>query len=151
MQVECDDKLSASTIIQKVESIGYGATEKGASEQQTAADDKSVKARAELKKQRINLIVSVILLLPLLYIAMGTMIGLPNLPFLDGIENALPFALTQAVFTSAILLINKHFFVRGFKALFKRVPNMDSLIAIGAGSAYAYGIAVIFKIGRAHV
>ncbi len=144
MQVECDDKLSASTIIQKVESIGYGATEKGASEQQTAADDKSVKARAELKKQRINLIVSVILLLPLFYIAMGTMIGLPNLPFLDGIENALPFALTQAVFTSAILLINKHFFVRGFKALFKRVPNMDSLIAIGAGSAYAYGIAVIF-------
>ncbi len=149
MQVECDDKLDSSTIIKKVESIGYGASEKGVESRDLDLDNRNDKAKNELKKQRISLIISIVLLLPLFYIAMGPMVGLPNFPFFDGVENALIFALAQLVLTSIILLINKHFFIRGFKALFKLVPNMDSLIAIGAGSAYIYGIAIIFIMSYA--
>lgn len=144
MVVESDDKVSANEIIKKVVSIGYNATERGTQTSTATDDNHEITANHELKRQKINLIISVILLLPLLYIAMGPMIGLPNLPILDGTANALMATFAQCLLTAVILIINKHFFQRGLKALVKRVPNMDSLVALGAGAAFVYGVIVIF-------
>ncbi|MGN0818768.1 MAG: heavy metal translocating P-type ATPase [Christensenellaceae bacterium] len=144
MVVECDNNLNSSDIIKAVKSIGYGASERGVGTEKTCENQNDGNAKSELKSQRNRLIASFLLLVPLFYITMGPMIGLKAIPILSGFENTLINAIVQLVLTSVILLINNSFFYRGIKALVKRVPNMDTLIAIGAGSAYVYGIAVIF-------
>ena len=81
-----------------------------------------------------------------MYIAMGSMMGLPQPSFLSGIENILNLAIAQMLLTIPVMIINSHFFKNGFKTLFKLSPNMDSLIAIGSGSAFLYGVFAIFRI-----
>ena len=145
MVVESDAKLSAGQIIKAVQKIGYDAKQRGTTTTTAqSTDDRADLARQALHTQKINLIISVVLLLPLLYIAMGPMMGLPTLPILAGMSNALIATLTQFFLTAVILIINKHFFGRGLKALWRRVPNMDSLVAVGAGAAFVYGILAIF-------
>ncbi len=90
--------------------------------------------RLTLKKELRQLLISLVLLVPLMVIAMSTM---------HLTRHLLWVALIQLVLTTAILVVNFHFFSRGFKALFKGVPNMDTLVAIGASAAYFYGIIVI--------
>lgn len=91
-------------------------------------------------------IYSLCLLVPLLYISMGHMLGLPLPFFLNGSEYALFFALTQLVLTIPIMIINFGYFTRGIKNLFKGRPNMDTLIAIGALASICYGIFAIIRI-----
>lgn len=149
-----ENKLQESDIIHAVEAIGYGAesTEKDGQRNETGG---SFKKEWETRKERANrstnnmktrLIRSVIILIPLMYVAMGHMLPLPMPPFLSGTENALISALVQLLLTIPILFLNRAFFTRGFKALIKRAPNMDSLVAIGSAASFIYGLFAMFKM-----
>lgn len=149
-----ENKLQESDIIHAVEAIGYGAesTEKDGQRNETGG---SFKKEWETRKERANrstnnmktrLIRSVIILIPLMYVAMGHMLPLPMPPFLSGTENTLICALVQLLLTIPILFLNRAFFTRGFKALIKRAPNMDSLVAIGSGASFIYGLFAMFKM-----
>lgn len=145
MIVDYDEKVvSQQDIIKAVESGGYTAS--------AINDKKDVKPTGipdDNKKQKRNLIISIVLLLVLMYIAMGHMVGLPLPSFMDGIENAMAFALTQMLIASVVMLIQKHYYVNGWKALIHKAPNMDTLIMLGSGASYIYGIYAIYAIGYA--
>ncbi len=133
MSVEYSEKdLTPQDIIMRVKSAGYGCAVKGKGN--SAAADKAE------KKAKIRLILSVVLLLPLMYVSMGHMLNLPQPAVLSGHEHALNFALYQLIFTLVILIVNYKYFTIGFKSLFRLSPNMDSLIAIGAAASFIYGI-----------
>jgi len=147
MVVEYDEKsVNNKEIIKAVEGSGYGATLYN-----IKSGTKGANPLDELKKDidslRNRVIVSAIFLIPILYISMGHMLGIPLPYFLHGTENALIFAFTQFILILPILYVNRKYFDKGFKALIKRSPNMDSLIAIGSASAVLYGIYAIFVIG----
>lgn len=139
MEVEFDEKVTGTQkIIQAVENSGYGASEKGAVSQNKG---KEIDGEEEhLKKTKHRLILSVLILIPLFYICMGHMIGVPLPPFLTGHENMMIFALTQLLLTIPIIALNFHFFRNGFRNLIRRAPNMDSLIALGASAAFVYSL-----------
>lgn len=94
----------------------------------------------EQKRMWRDFIIAVIFTVPLLFIAMGPMIGLPVIPGLSPMKNQVPFALVQIVLTLPVVYVGKHFYTKGFKALFKRLPNMDSLIAVGTTAAILYSL-----------
>ena len=81
-----------------------------------------------------------------MYVAMGHMIHLPMPSFLHGTENALISAFTQFLIALPIIFVNRKFYQSGFKALFKRVPNMDSLVALGSSASVLYGIFVMYRM-----
>ncbi|KAI4453199.1 atp7 isoform b [Holotrichia oblita] len=145
MSVTYDESLlSQEKIINKVNDIGYSAK---AHEKANKKDDgKSTPVLNESKQLKTRLIVSLIFAVPLFYISMGEMIGLPIPGFLVGMENAMIFAFTQFLLCLPVLIAGGHYFKTGFKNLIKRSPNMDSLIALGSGAAFIYGIYAIFKI-----
>ncbi len=132
MRVDFDEAvLDSAAIMQAVSDLGYGAYEEG---QAPVA-----KKAAEDKKLFIRFVLSLCLLVPLLYVSMGHMIHLPIPFFLDPSKGyAQWFALYQAVLSAAIIGINYKFFTRGFMALIRRVPNMDTLIALGSGVSFIY-------------
>lgn len=152
MQVAYDEtKTTDETIMNAVKAIGYGAfmqqsTAEVKSDFRAEWETRQSHAEEERKAMGHRLLYSVLLLIPLMYIAMGPMIGLPTLPILEGMENALILAFTQFLLTLPILIINKHFYQSGIKALVKRVPNMDSLVAIGSMAALLYGIFSIYRM-----
>lgn len=145
MQVEYDhNKVTSTDIIKAVEKAGYGASrlleKKEDSKNRITIQDPS----KELKKR---FLISLLFLIPLMYIAMGHMVHLPLPTILLGSENALIFSFTQLLLTIPILYINRNYYQVGFKALKNRAPNMDSLIAIGSLAAFLYGIFAIYMIG----
>lgn len=154
MTVSYDEsKVGEEDIIQAVEKIGYGAS---SLEQQAAAQSKGGfrsewqarqdQAMNSQKQMKRRLISSIVLLVPLMYIAMGSMMGLPVPWFFVGMENSLVNALAQLLLTIPVLFINRHFFQTGFKALWHRAPNMDSLVAIGSGASLVYGLFAMFRL-----
>ena len=147
MTVSFDESNIDTTIIEKsVENAGYEAHLRDIDSKQTD----SVKidyVKQEQDEMKRRWWISLAFLLPLLYIAMGHMLGLPLPNFFHGHENALTFAFTQFLLTVPIAFVNKKYFEKGFKSLFKAAPNMDSLIAIGSSAAILYGIFAIFRIG----
>lgn len=155
MTVSYDEsKVGEEDIIQAVEKIGYGAS---SLEQQPAAAQSKAGFRSEWqarqdqamnsqKQMKRRLISSIVLLVPLMYIAMGSMMGLPVPWFFVGMENSLVNALAQLLLTIPVLFINRHFFQTGFKALWHRAPNMDSLVAIGSGASLVYGLFAMFRL-----
>lgn len=149
MTVEYDTKsCSRSDIIRAVESGGYTASLPKASREKSAVRESPAELRKkEFHKMRTGLIWSIVFLVPLFYISMGHMLGAPLPDFMHGTENALIFAFTQFLLTLPIVAINKHYFINGFRNLVKGSPNMDTLIALGAGAALVYGIAAIYRIG----
>ncbi len=141
--------VARADILTAVQKAGYAAQPllpKGAVAA-PAAEEAPAKAEIATLKRRLS--ASICFLLPLMYVSMGHMVGLPLPGFLQGVENALPFALTQALLTLPIALLNGHYFTRGFKALANRSPNMDSLIALGAAAALAYGVFALYRMGWA--
>ncbi len=154
MEVVFDEsKTDNDKIIAAVESAGYGATVAGTNNDNKndaePAESSSFKTAIDsqklaCKKLKLRVIISFILLVPLLYIAMAHMLGAPNFWFFEGKENALILALAQLILCTAIIIINKKFFVSGFKAIIHRSPNMDSLVAVGAGASYIYSIVILF-------
>lgn len=167
MQVEFDEnKLDTVGIIKAVEDAGYGAAVKdehaksGAktSGQSDSQENNGLSAvEQNVKNMKKRLIVSLIFWIPLMYVSMGHMIyqwlNIPMPPFtmnfLHGNENAITYAFTQFLLLLPILIANQKYFKNGFKTLWHRSPNMDSLIAIGAGAAILYGIFAIYRIGYA--
>ncbi len=154
MTVSYDEKqVNPETIIQAVKHIGYGASSLDAAQTQAKgggfrSEWQSRQAQAEENQQGMKhrLITSIILLIPLMYIAMGSMMGLPVPGILVGMENSLVSALAQLVLTVPVLFINRHFYQNGLKALVHRAPNMDSLVAIGSGASLIYGLLAIFRM-----
>ncbi len=146
-----ENKLRPENIISAVEGAGYGAS----SMEKALEKDTGFRGEWQLRKKQAEnsrqsmkkrLIYSVVLLVPLMYIAMGSMLGLPVPGFFTGTQNALVSALAQLLLTVPIIFINRHFYQFGFKALFHGAPNMDSLVAIGSGASLAYGIFAMFRM-----
>jgi Cu+-exporting ATPase len=171
MSVRFDpNAVDSDRIISAVERIGYGADVDAKGQKQTSTSGAAVQAdrsvsgasqsdasppvqnrasRAawetarQLKRQ---LIVGLLWLLPLMYITMGGMIGLPLPAFLSGLENAVNYAFTQLLLTLPVLFVNRSYFRSGFKGLTHLLPNMDSLIAVGSSAAVVYGIFAIYRM-----
>ena len=147
MSVEySSDALSPQDIIHAVEQAGYGASLPQKDKSPPLPDPNSQLAQ-ELSAMKRRLIWSFVFLIPLYYISMGHMLGAPLPSFLMGMENALAFGLTQLLLTLPILYINDTYYKVGFKTLWHRAPNMDSLIAVGSAAAVIYGIFAIYQIG----
>nr|WP_294656651.1 heavy metal translocating P-type ATPase [uncultured Anaerotignum sp.] len=147
MVVEYDDNaLGTTDIIYAVESGGYGASVQG--ETKTQETPKNVAAE-EMHHMKRRLIASFCFLIPLFYISMGHMMGAPLPAILLGDENVMIFALTQLFLTIPVLIINKKYFVVGFKALWNKAPNMDSLIALGSAASVIYSVFAIYSMAYA--
>lgn len=151
MMADFDEKVtSVDKIIAAVEDAGYGAAVFSEGEKK-----KMPTAQDAIRKIKRRLVVSIIFLLPLLYLSMGHMVydffgwQMPDfmMAYFMGQSNALTFAFTQLLLLVPIVFVNDNYFTNGFKTLFKGSPNMDSLIAIGAGAAVLYGIFAIYRIG----
>ncbi len=148
MTVEYDEAvLKTDDIIHAVESGGYGAFPQGAKQADAASEAPRNVAAEEMHSMKKRLIASFCFLIPLFYISMGHMMGAPLPAVLLGNENIMSFALTQLLLTTPVLIINKKYFTVGFKALWNRAPNMDSLIALGSSASYLYSIFAIYAMG----
>lgn len=142
MQVVYDEaKLDASEIMAAVSAAGYAADVAGekAGRQDAAPDD-------EQRSVKWRLIVSFCCLAPLMVLSMGPMLGMP-LPY--ALQNPMVMALSQLLLCLPVAIANSKYFRNGFKALWHRSPNMDSLIAVGSGAALVYGVWTMFNIALA--
>ena len=138
MYVDFDETaVTEGQIFEAVRSLGYGIFNEG--------EVPNGKQDAQDKKMLVCLIASVCLLIPLLYVSMGHMIGLP-IGLLDPSLNPQWFAFYQCILSAAIIGINFRFFTSGAKALFKKVPNMDTLVALGAGVSFIYSFVIMILI-----
>ena len=151
MVVKYDDlKTDSQKIAEAVSKAGYGAFlfehHGGRNDFRREWQRRKEEEVLNQKKLKQRLISSIIFLIPLLYISMGHMLLLPVPLFLSGKENSLLFAFTQFLLTIPVVVINGHFFVSGIKAFFNKMPNMDSLVAIGAGASLLYGIFAIYMM-----
>lgn len=147
MVVEYDDNaLGTTDIIHAVESGGYGASVQGETKTQEAPKNVAVEEMHHMKRR---LIASFCFLIPLFYISMGHMMGAPLPAILLGDENVMIFALTQLFLTIPVLIINKKYYVVGFKALWNKAPNMDSLIALGSAASVVYSVFAIYSMAYA--
>ena len=128
---------SSETIIQAIENIGYGASEKGV---EKVKDDSLVDHETPKLKKR--LITSLVFLLLLMYLSMGHMMW--KWPVPSFLENHVSLAVTEMLLTIIILVINKAFFINGYKSLFQLSPNMDALVALGSSAAFGYSLVVLY-------
>ena len=145
---------TVDAVIAAVEETGYGATLKSAkneghgmnqSEQNCAED--ALKDR-ETPKMKRRLIVSLCFLIPLMYLSMGHMMwGWPLPIFLEG--NHVAMGLAQLLLTTIVMVINQKFFISGWKGMIHRAPNMDTLVALGAGASYGYSVYALFAMTAA--
>lgn len=147
MTVEYDpSSLTGAQIMGAVHDAGYGAAPHGKNPADAPAQQADG-AADELQGMKRRLIVSIAFLLPLFYISMGHMMGLPLPGFLTGGENALAFAFTQFLLVLPVMYVNRKYYIVGFRTLFRGSPNMDSLIAIGSAASVLYGVWAIYRIG----
>ena len=151
MQVEYDAAaVTEADICAAVEKAGYGASPvapAGKTAPAKAAPAGEDPAEAELRGMKKRLVVSLAFLIPLMYVSMGHMMGLPLPAFFHGREGAVAFALTQFLLVLPIMYVNRKFYIVGFKSLWHRSPNMDSLIALGSAAAVVYGLFALYRIG----
>lgn len=152
MQVEFDENiLSERQIIDAVVKAGYGASAQNIQKNMTSSQGTTAGAAVnpveeQMKNMKFRLIVSFAFLIPLMYVSMGHMVGLPLPGFLSGVENAVSFAFTQFLFCLPIIFVNRRYYIKGFQTLFHLAPNMDSLIAIGSTASLVYGIVAIYRM-----
>ena len=141
MRVKYDEKqVSDRDIIKAVTDAGYGIKQNAKIKSSENQIDK------EIDGMKLRLKVSILFMIPLMYVSMGHMFDWPLPSFLSGIENAVSFAFVQFLLALPIIFVNRKFYIIGFRTLFKGHPNMDSLIAIGSGAALFYGIFAIFRM-----
>lgn len=139
MVVDFDEHVvNDLTIMQTVENAGYKAV---------VPNEIVKEKKVENDDRKKLLILSFMFLIPLFYISMGHMIGLPLPSFLQGKENMMVFSLTQLLLVLPIMYINRGYFQRGFKSLMHKSPNMDTLIALGSSAAVVYSVYAIFMMG----
>lgn len=141
MQVEYEADPVPEDVIAAVEGAGYGAAVAEEADADALED-------TETPKLKRRLLTSLCFLVPLMYLSMGHMIGLPLPPFMDGGGwDALWFGLAQLALTLPVCWINRAFFISGWKGVRSLSPSMDTLVAMGAGAALVYGVFAIFMIG----
>ena len=137
-------------IIAAVEGAGYGASLKGAEHSDSAGDDADVLKDRETPLMKRRLWWSLGFLIVLMYFSMGHMMwGWPLPAFFN--DNHVAMGLVQLLLTAIIMVINQKFFVSGFKGLMHRAPNMDTLVALGAGAAFLYSTYALFAMTSAQV
>ena len=159
-----EGSASAEDIISAVENAGYGAQKKsGAKSGADAGQGSSAHGSSDMYREaeealkdketpklKKRLIVSVIFLVVLMYFSMGHMMwGWPLPKFFDG--NHVAMGLVQLLLTVAIMVINQKFFISGFKSLLHGAPNMDTLVALGAGASFLYSVYALFAMTDAQV
>ena len=156
MQVDfAKERTTVDEIIESVQAAGFDASLKSVpaagSQEKTSKNLNSLEIKIQKEEVALKnrVVISLILMIPLMYIAMAPMFGLPTFSFLKGPENSVIFAFTQMLLTIPILYVNRQYYQSGFKSLFKGSPNMDSLVAIGSSAAFVYGIFVIYKLAYA--
>ncbi len=132
-------------IINAVKKAGYGIKAPKAEKIAKGSDDEL--ADKEAGKIVARLIVSLVLVAVLMYIAMGHMLSLPQIPFLE--ENSVANAVTQMLLAIAVMIINKRFFISGIKGVMNKAPNMDTLVALGAGASFLWSVVVLYMMTEA--
>lgn len=149
--LQVEGNVEEEEIYKAVEDAGYKATIKedmGIVEERQDEENKQHQRESILRKK---VILGFIFAIPLIYVSMGTMVGLPVPNIIEPNDNPFNFAILQMVLTIPIMAINWDIFHSGFKALFKRRPNMNSLVAIGTGSAFLYGLYATYAIFEGRV
>lgn len=148
MGVEGD--VNPEEVIAAVESAGYGATLKGADKKSANSENNDNLKDAETPALLKRLIASLVFLIVLMYFSMGHMMwGFPLPQFLE--SNHIAMGLIQLLLTAAVMVINQKFFISGFKALFNRAPNMDTLVALGSSAAFVYSTYALFAMTNAQL
>mgnify|MGYP000068956421 CR=1 FL=1 len=146
MNVDYDEtKVDQNKIINAVTSGGYGAepdSKKGTVQKTEVKDD--------LKEMKQRVIYSFVFMILLMYVSMSVMFTYPVPSFLIGHENALILVLTQFLLVLPIVYLNRQYFIRGFRSLWKGHPNMDTLIAIGSGASLVYSLFVFYEMAFAY-
>ena len=141
---------SDQEIVNAVVAAGYGAAPKGAKKEQTAAEEEEALKDHETPKLRKRLTASVIFLVVLMYFSMGHMMwGWPVPAAMK--DNHVAMGLLQMLLTIIIMVINQKFFVSGFTSLLHGAPNMDTLVALGAGASFGYSTYALFAMTGAQV
>lgn len=128
-------------IKQAIEKAGYKA-----SEEEVSADEDKEKKMEEIQLIWRRFLISLVFTVPLFYISMGHMVGMPLPAFLDPMMHPQAFVMTQMLLTLPVMLVGNKFYRVGFKTLLKGSPNMDSLIAIGTSAAFVYGVFAVVKV-----
>lgn len=132
-----ETKVTNEAICSRIAQIGYGATPEGAAPEAKTSQEK--KAAEEAATRWRALVWSAIISVILMVLSMGSMQGwLPE--SLSGTRGAVPVTLTLFILASIVLLIQRHFYINGFRSLFNGHPNMDALVAIGSSTAYLFGL-----------
>ncbi len=147
MTVCYDERATGVEAIEhSVEEAGYGAHVRREDEAASAAAGLE-RVRQEQLGMRRRWWWSLVFLVPLLYVAMGHMLGWPLPPFLAGDSHALVLGLCQLALLLPIMVLNRRYYTVGFRTLFRGSPNMDSLVAMGSFAAFAYGVYAVVRIG----
>ena len=148
-----EGSADSSAIIAAVEQVGYGAAKKGVGVHDTKEGGMSgtgdyALADKETPKMKRRLIASLCFLIPLMYLSMGHMMwGFPVGDFLG--TNMLAQGITQLLLTGIIMVINQKFFINGFGSLLHKSPNMDTLVALGAGASFGYSVYALYGMSQA--
>ncbi len=132
-------------IIAAVKKAGYGIKDDKDKKSGGKASDSD--ENAESKKLIIRLVTSFVLSAFLMYIAMGHMLSLPKIAFFE--ENHIANAIAQMIVAFTVMVINRRFFINGFKGVLNKAPNMDTLVALGSGASFLWSIAVLVMMIRA--
>lgn len=154
LTVELAQPQAEDALAKAIEQAGYHLVRTSASPQDQATSAEagnplSDQIHSEQKQKRKEVFLSALFTLPLFYLSMGSMMGWPIPSLFQSTHGALPLALTEFLLLIPVLIINGGLFVRGFKALYHRAANMDSLIAIGASASSLYGIYALYQMALA--
>lgn len=141
--------FDSQQVLDAVAEAGYQAEEKGKDRPSDVNEEAAIKAQ-ELRKKKQELLILLVTTLPLLYISMGSMVGLPLPSFLDHMKHPLLFVLSQLLLTLPAVWIGRGFYQRGFRNLIKKHPNMDSLIAVGTSAAFFYSLYSVSQVFLGH-
>ena len=147
MLVDYDEaRLSPAQVVQAVQDAGYGAYVPAAPGGKATPAPAADPMAEELRHMKHRLIASFVFLIPLFYLAMGHMMGWPLPAFFHDHANVFSVAFLQFLLVLPIMYVNDKYYKVGFKTLWKRAPNMDSLIALGSAAAVIYGVVALFQI-----
>ena len=141
--------FDSQQVLDAVAEAGYQAEEKGKDRPSDVNEEAAMKAQ-ELRRKKQELLILLVTALPLLYISMGSMVGLPLPSFLDHMAHPLVFVLSQLLLTLPAVWIGRGFYQRGFRNLIKQHPNMDSLIAVGTSAAFFYSLYSVGQVFLGH-
>lgn len=144
-----DGNAASDDIIKAVEAAGYGASERGAKKTEYVQNEKD-EVPSDIKKLKLRFILSLIFLIPLMYLSMGHMMWNWYLPS-ELANNHIAMGIIELLLTTVIMIINQRFFVSGFTSMCHGAPNMDTLVTLGAGASYIYSLYALFAMTDAMV